>query len=165
MKVKLISSPQNGCELIYGSGRKPPVLEFIDFVFEIECEDLRPFQPMMAEYAAVYREETYYPFANANINLPSGLVHAEQQRLFYDAIADASTSFDMLKEIADAEAAASVLPAGALAKATVKFTLKGLSTLAAMSLSPSMPASHLGLFSMVRRVVLREHAWAHQFLQ
>lgn len=195
VKVKLISVTPNALDLLLGTKstrmrgqdvstmteeekrehwkymlntiRSP--FEFVDYIFQIEGVSKNFTHQFVRTRTGAYQQETSRALdmsANQTVMPDNFESDPELQRLFFDAIADASTSYQMLLEAgAQLQDARSILPSNMETKITAKFNLRTLSDMSSNRLCTRTAGEYQTVFREMRRLVLSEHPWAESLLQ
>ncbi len=193
MKVTLISHTQNAWELLLGTkstrmrGADPATMteeeksahwaymldtikspfEFVDYIFEIEAVSKNFTHQLVRTRTGAYQQETSRALdmtGNGTV-MPENLDEA-QQRLFWDAVADADAHYQQLLaagvQLQDARA---ILPSNMETKIKAKFNLRTLSETAKTRLCARTQGEYQQVFRLMRELVLAEHPWADTLLQ
>lgn len=195
MKVNLISVTPNALELLLGTKstrmrgkdvskmsdsekqehwrymldtiRSP--FEFVDYIFEIEGVSKNFTHQFVRTRTGAYQQETSRALdmtCNGTVMPGNFESDPELQRLFFDAIADASTSYQMLIEAgAQLQDARSILPSNMETKIKAKFNLRTLSDMSSNRLCTRTQGEYQDVFREMRRLVIAEHPWADSLLQ
>lgn len=193
MKVALISSTPNAWNLLLGTkstrmrGADPETMtedekwahwnymldtikspfEFVDYIFEIEEVSKNFTHQFIRTRTGAYQQETSRALdmtGNGTI-MPTNL-DEHQQRLFWDAVADADAHYQQLLasgvQLQDARA---ILPSNMETKIKAKFNLRTLSETAKTRLCARTQGEYQQVFRAMRELVLATHPWADPLLQ
>jgi flavin-dependent thymidylate synthase len=141
--------------------------EFVDYVFEIEDVSKNFTHQFVRTRTGAYQQETSraLDMTGNPVIMPENL-DKDQQRLFWDAVADADAHYQQLiaagVQLQDARA---VLPSNMATKIKAKFNLRTLSETAKTRLCARTQGEYQQVFRMMRNLVLDIHPWAEPLLQ
>lgn len=193
MKVSLISATPNAWELLLGTkstrmrGQDPAAMteeekwshweymldtikspfEFVDYIFEIEDVSKNFTHQLVRTRTGAYQQETSRALdMTGNLTIMPDNLDEHQQRLFWDAVADADAHYQQLVaagvQLQDARA---ILPSNMATKIKAKFNLRTLSETAKTRLCARTQGEYQKVFRLMRELVLAEHGWADPLLQ
>lgn len=193
MKVSLISVTPNAWELLLGTkstrmrGQDPSTMteeekwahweymldtikspfEFVDYIFEIEGVSKNFTHQFVRTRTGAYQQETSRALdMTGNETIMPDNLDEQQQRLFWDAVADADAHYQQLLaagvQLQDARA---ILPSNMATKIKAKFNLRTLSETAKTRLCARTQGEYQKVFRAMRELVVTQHPWADPLLQ
>lgn len=193
MKVSLISSTPNAWEILLGTkstrmrGQDPAAMteaekwehwnymldtikspfEFVDYIFEIESVSKNFTHQFVRTRTGAYQQETSRALdMTGNETIMPANLDEHQQRLFWDAVADADAHYaNLLAAGVQLQDARAILPSNMATKIKAKFNLRTLSETAKTRLCSRTQGEYQNVFRLMRDLVLAEHPWADPLLQ
>lgn len=193
MKVSLISVTPNAWEILLGTkstrmrGQDPATMteeekwahweymldtikspfEFVDYIFEIEGVSKNFTHQLVRTRTGAYQQETSRALdMSGNETITPDNLDESQQRLFWDAVADADAHYQQLiaagVQLQDARA---ILPSNMATKIKAKFNLRTLSETAKTRLCARTQGEYQKVFRAMRELVIAQHPWADPLLQ